>query len=573
MHKYYLYARKSSDSEDRQVLSIEAQIQELHDFALASKLEIVKTFTESMSAKNPGRPVFNQMLIELEQGNADGIISWHPDRLARNMYDGGRLLHLIDQGLVQDLKFPNFYFDKTANGKFNLSIAFSQAQYFIDGLRENVKRGIRQKVRRGEYPGKAPCGFINNPRTKAIDPDPEFFHVVKHYLERFADGELTQRQFRDQMYQAGIKGARSNKPLAYSSIYKIFTNSFYYGYFKLNGELHEGSHQAMITKETFDKIQKRLSVKYRDHNKKDNREFLFTNFAKCGECGYSITQEWHKRRSIVFKYYRCTHKHKEHDCTQRKYIREENLAEQVKNLVANFALPDDYYPKLIAKVEEWREEEQTQLKTQNISLEHNLDEIRAKLNRLLDLQLDGELELEEYKNKKNKLVVQKSKIQEKISSLSVSGSIWFESIMTFLNTCNQAHHSLRDENYKQMLRLLRKTGLNPTILNEKLQLEMIRPYDFLSEVPSLTGSYCIPVENHAVKIQQTLKESVGGKNAEERSSEALCHTAFSERFSASCPRRGEAEPRALLGSLGLGISEWYPQGNSNPCCTDENRVS
>tara|TARA_B100001989_G_C24385637_1_gene386617 strand:- start:36 stop:320 length:285 start_codon:yes stop_codon:yes gene_type:complete len=91
-----------------------------------------------MSAKKPGRPVFNQMLTELEQGNAQGIIAWHPDHLARNTYDGGKIQYLIDQELILDLKFPTFHFDKTANGIFNLSIAFSQAQYFIQGLRENA---------------------------------------------------------------------------------------------------------------------------------------------------------------------------------------------------------------------------------------------------------------------------------------------------------------------------------------------------------------------------------------------------------------------------------------------------
>lgn len=126
--KYFLYARKSSESEDRQMLSIEAQILELREFAKRNNLEIVEVLTESMSAKQAGRPIFNKLIKELELNKANGIIAWHPDRLARNMYDGGKLIHLIDQGIIQDLKFPNFYFDKTANGKFNLSIAFSQAQ-------------------------------------------------------------------------------------------------------------------------------------------------------------------------------------------------------------------------------------------------------------------------------------------------------------------------------------------------------------------------------------------------------------------------------------------------------------
>jgi len=134
MNRYFIYARKSSDAEDKQVLFIDSQLRELRELARKEKLNIIKEFTESKTSKKPGRKIFNEMLVSIEAGEADGIIAWHPDRLARNSMDGGKILFLIDTGMIKDLKFPTFRFDNTAYGKFMLNIAFGQSKYYIDNL-------------------------------------------------------------------------------------------------------------------------------------------------------------------------------------------------------------------------------------------------------------------------------------------------------------------------------------------------------------------------------------------------------------------------------------------------------
>ena len=140
MTKFLLYARKSTDEPDRQVLSIEAQITELKEFAKKENLEIVDIFIESQTAKEPGRPIFNEMLSQIEKGKADGILAWHPDRLARNSIDGGRIIYLLDIGKIKELKFPTFWFEPTPQGKFMLNIAFGQSKYYIDNLSEIIFR-------------------------------------------------------------------------------------------------------------------------------------------------------------------------------------------------------------------------------------------------------------------------------------------------------------------------------------------------------------------------------------------------------------------------------------------------
>ena len=189
--KYFIYARKSTEEEDRQILSIEAQLVELKEFAAKEKLEIVASFQEAKTAKEPGRIIFGEMLARIEKGEASGIISWHPDRLARNSVDGGKIIHMIDKGVIKALKCPTFWFEPTPQGLFMLSIAFGQSKYYIDNLRENVKRGMRQKLRNGVWPSLAPIGYLNNPKTRGIDVDSVKGPLIRQIFEFYASGDYS----------------------------------------------------------------------------------------------------------------------------------------------------------------------------------------------------------------------------------------------------------------------------------------------------------------------------------------------------------------------------------------------
>jgi DNA invertase Pin-like site-specific DNA recombinase len=123
--KYFLYARKSTEDEERQVMSIEAQLAELADFAKRENIEIAERFIESKSAKKPGREIFNEMIQKIHESKEPvGILAWHPDRLARNSVDGGQVIYLIDIGKIASLRFPTFWFEPTPQGLFMLQVPF-----------------------------------------------------------------------------------------------------------------------------------------------------------------------------------------------------------------------------------------------------------------------------------------------------------------------------------------------------------------------------------------------------------------------------------------------------------------
>ena len=192
MTKYFLYARKSTEDEERQVMSIEAQLAELAEFAKRENIEITETFVESKSAKKPGREIFNEMMVKVQESKTPvGLLAWHPDRLARNSVDGGLIIYSIDTAKITSLRFPTFWFEPTPQGLFMLQVAFGQSKYYSDNLSENVKRGIRQKLRRGEWPGLAPFGYVNNPKTRTIEPDQMKARVIKKAFEEYAQGRHT----------------------------------------------------------------------------------------------------------------------------------------------------------------------------------------------------------------------------------------------------------------------------------------------------------------------------------------------------------------------------------------------
>jgi DNA invertase Pin-like site-specific DNA recombinase len=287
--KYFLYARKSTEDDDRQVMSIEAQLFELREYARKENLEIVEEFQESKSAKTPGRDIFGKMMEQVERGDGIGILAWHPDRLARNSVDGGQIVYLLDSGRLGTLKFPSFWFENTSQGKFMLSIAFGQSKYYVDNLSENTKRGLRQKVRRGERPGLAPVGYINDVRTKTVVVDKRRSPVVIEAFALYAKGDQRLEDIARFLASKGIL-TKSGKQFPKDKIKRMLTNPFYYGHFRYFGEIHEGKHKAIISKKLFDEVQATLAKRGRPQ-KGATAPQIFCGLLRCATCNLAITAE------------------------------------------------------------------------------------------------------------------------------------------------------------------------------------------------------------------------------------------------------------------------------------------
>ena len=482
MIKYIAYCRKSTDEKDKQVLSIEAQIAELKEFAKRENFSVVDFVIEAKTAKCPGREQFNEVLKRIEKDEVQGIISWHPDRLARNSIDGGKIIYLLDTGKLLDLKFPSFWFENTPQVKFMLNIAFGQSKYYVDNLSENVKRGNRQKLRRGEWPGKAPLGYINDSRTKSVQVELEVSKIIKKTFEVFAEGKVSFTQISDYLFRFGIKKG-NGKPLKGDRIKGILSNRFYIGILKHKGEYYQGSHEIFISKSLFNQVQKQ--IERLEKPRKGGRNFVFRGIATCGECGAAITAEIHTknyprtRGKVNYIYYRCTKKLK--PCSQ-KYVSEIEFEKQLRIILGSCGLHqgwNKYFDEWIEADEiKSRENIETELKV----LREKEQELETKLNRLLDAYLDQVIEPNIYKQKKNELFEEKLKLQEKIAQTEKKGTFWLEPVREFVNCALGAKKIAAAKNNKDELTLMtKKVGSNYSLLDRFLSADLNFAFSALAE--------------------------------------------------------------------------------------------
>ncbi len=496
MNKFFLYARKSTDEPDRQILSIEAQITELKEFAVREHLDIVDTFIESQTAKEPGRPIFNNMLSLIEKGVASGILAWHPDRLARNSIDGGKIIYLCDLGMIKELKFPTFWFDSTPQGKFMLNIAFGQSKYYVDNLSENVKRGLRQKVRRGEQSGQAPTGYLNDKVNKKMVPDPERFRLVRKMFEVYATGNYSLKATKNLLVEKGLT-SKNGKVLGISNTQMILQNPFYYGMFLFNKELYQGKHEPAISKKLFDKCQE-IFARNAHPMKRGINKHVFRGLLKCAECGCSITSEVKKGHT----YYRCTKKRE--PCTQ-PYVREESLASQINDTIQKVSLPEEWKEFMLSELESDRMNtfQSDSLYIQN--LKNQIKGVEETLDRLLDAHLDNTITSEEYTTKKQKLLNQKIDFSEKLSDFERKGNRWLELSKQFIISSNQGVSIASGENLEVKRDFLKKIGSNPLLASRALSLDFKNPWGILAETGVAPAS-ATPVSSEKRDFSFLLRE-------------------------------------------------------------------
>jgi hypothetical protein len=286
---------------------------------------------------------------------------------------------------------------------------------YVRDLSTNIRRGIREKIRRGIYSSKAPLGYINEPRLRTIEPHPVFFPKIKRVMELFATGQYSLTAIQKELAAVGIVGNLSKKPLPLSSIGNFLRNPFYYGVFLHKGEMHQGIHAPMISKKTFDEIQAALVIVGKPRKKRGEKGLLFLNFATCATCGHCVTGERHTKRSgRRYGYYRCSHKNKLPHPDDRNLIPEGVFAEEVKRNAAQVIIPDDWKEKFLAQIEIWQNDEAQTRQRRADRIKAELAALKTKIDRLNIAFTESGIELAEFKELKNPLIVQKAVLEQQL---------------------------------------------------------------------------------------------------------------------------------------------------------------
>ncbi len=445
------YARKSSeDNKERQAASLPEQLYILEGMKSRLKLRIVGILEESKSAHQKGREVFESMLARVEAGGANAIVTWHPNRLARNMTDGGRIIDLMDSGKLIEVITPSRAYLNTPEDKFMLTLEFGLSKKDSDDKAIVVTRGLEKKCRDGWRPGVAPQGYLNDKATESgfrqVLKDPERFEQVKKLLLMFLEGESVNNLHRiakdEWGYRTNQKKRSGGVPLSISMIYKMLTNPFYckkFEYPEGSGIWYPGKHEAMITEDQFKQIQVRLGK--RGKYTLQNHEYSFTSLIKCGECNSVITaeqkhqaictkcrykfsltkknkdhctkcgtriEEMKKPTILDYTYYRCTRSQRP-GCMQ-KGLRLDKLEEQVDYELSQVEIHPLFAQWALKQIEKMNQDE-IKLREDNINnIKRAHDAARAKLDNLLHLKIspansDGSL-LSDEKFREEKLEIE-----------------------------------------------------------------------------------------------------------------------------------------------------------------------
>jgi site-specific DNA recombinase len=471
--KYLLYARKSSESEEQQVMSIEAQLVELKEFAIKENLSIVESFVESRSAKTPGRIEFGKMIQRIQESEEPmGILSWHPDRLARNSMDGGQIIYMVDTKKICSLRFPSTWFEPTPQGLFMLNSAFGQSKYFSDNLSEVVKRGNRQKLRRGEWLGRAPLGYVNNPKTRNIELDPLKAKIIRRLFEDYGSGKYSMNVAREQLFAYGIE-SKTGKPLSLGTIGHMLENPLYYGIIRHNGEFYEAKFEPLVTKEVFDAVQKRLAIRSAPRHSKIRHGFDFTGLLKCGECGCSISGQFSKGNGGTYIYYRCTKK--KGKCSQG-YLRDDLVKSQFIAQLKKIAFPEGWAPEMHAQIDLWEKEEQEKLVICAQNIDNKIKEADEQVSKLVDCLLEGTVEKDIYLKKKEKLINLKQTLKAEKVDLSTRGLPWLQPLRDWVNTSDSAGKLTITSKETEIRAIIEKIGSNRAVAGKKIGFDFTPAY-------------------------------------------------------------------------------------------------
>ncbi len=520
--KFIAYCRKSSESEDKQVASIEDQKRELLAYAKRENLTVMGFYNESQSAHTKGRPIFASVMNKLENGEADGLLVWHLNRLARNPRDCGWVIGAMDDGDLVEIRTPSRSYLNRSDDKFMIQLELGMAKKDSDDKGVAVKRAYKGKLEKGWRPGVAPIGYknIGEIGDKTIIIDEDRFNLVRRMWDLFLSGSCAVSKIQSiATNEWGLRTRKTkrqgDKPLSMSHVYSIFNNPFYYGYFEWSNpetgkiELYKGSHPAMITEQEFMRGQVLLGKKGKPQPK--TREFAFTGLIRCGECDSMITAE--EKNQIIcticknkfsyenktacprcstdisemsnptilnYIYYHCTKK-KQRNCSQ-KTIRIENLETQFNDILDDLTIDKDY---LDLALDYLRSKQSLSFDDEQITIKSLQEAFNSSLVRLSNLNKEytspqnSDHSLygpEEFRTLKEELIKERDGIKEKLGGSEKKVDQSFEQTERVFNFCTYAKHHFNTGNLQKKREIFSTIGSNITLKDRKLSIQKLEPY-------------------------------------------------------------------------------------------------
>jgi DNA invertase Pin-like site-specific DNA recombinase len=505
--RYFLYARKSSESEDRQVQSIDDQINRLKKLADDLHLNIKKIYTEAKSAKKPNnRPIFDEMMQQIENGDAEGILCWQINRLSRNPIDSGKIGWLLQQGTLKSIQTIDRQYLPDDNVLL-FSVESGAANQFILDLSKNTKRGLQSKLEKGWLPNVAPLGYLNEQINHTIIKDPERYNLVRKMWDLMLTGNYTPPRILEIATEEwGFRTRKNRKSsdnkLSKSGMYRIFNNLFYAGFLaRKSGSQYQGQHQPMITLEEYDRVQFLLGHEGRPRPK--THQFSYTGLMRCGECGclYTATEKTKIIKETgkikTFVYYHCTKKKKDIDCTQRKYLPLENLELQIEKEIEKYTILPEFLEWALEGLNK-KNDTEIEDRTKIYETQHKtLGATQKELDELTKMRYPQLIDDETFVKEKTELQSKIEKMKENLRHTETRAEKWLEltektfTFATYARAAFLRAGTLGKSGLELKKEILMGLGKTPIIKGETLCIE---PNEWL-----------VPIHNGYQKLEAEYK--------------------------------------------------------------------
>jgi site-specific DNA recombinase len=482
-NKYFIYARRSSESEDRQVLSIDSQIGELQKVAKQEGLKVSRIFQESRSAKALGRPVFAEMLNLVQKGEADGILCWKLDRLARNMVDGGGVINMLQMSAIKHIRtYERSYYPN--DNVLLMAVEFGMANQYSRDLAANVTRGLKKKAELGWYPVQPPIGYLNSKTNQkgsnVVYEDSERFDLVRKMWDLMLTGVHSPKSIlKTATDDWGLRSRRGLK-MSDSNIYALFNNPFYYGRFnfpKTSDVWYDGKHKPMISEDEFNKVQILLGRKSQPRPKR--HVFAFVGLMKCGQCGMTITAEKKNKtqkngNTHQYTYYHCT-KHSNKPCDQGS-IEEKELNKQIDTELGLLEIPESFHQWGLKWIKKEVEKEQGVRVVATTSQRSAYDAITKKIERLIDMRANEELTESEFLTRKDTAMKEKERLSKLLTDGDDRFNSWANNMETALAFVTKAREKFNKGSTEDRRRIFSAFGSNLLLKERKVIFDETRFY-------------------------------------------------------------------------------------------------